>query len=502
MDRLGHELSSGGEEISVAGAAKDPRDLVPLAVDLDGTLISTDTLFESALSLIRQKPLAIFWMAAWLLRGKAVLKSELARRFQPSADNLPYRAGLLDYLRQQRAAGRTLVLATASHRSTADSVAAHLGLFDEVLATSDTVNLKGALKRDELVKRYGLRGFDYIGDSKADIPVWSACRTGLVAGRMEALPGAARAAGAQQGEVFPSPRPSFKTWLRSMRVYQWVKNVLVFVAPLLNHHIDATVLKEMAVAFLGFSFVASGTYVANDLFDLAADRKHPRKCKRPLASGELSIAQGIALSVGLVTAGILLSLLINKLLLACLLIYLVLTLLYSSFLKGKPILDAVVLAVLYTLRIYSGGLATGAYVSPWLFQFSMFLFLSLAFVKRYSEVRRLRYNRRGDTPGRNYRLQDLSIISQAGIGSGLMAGLVLALYVNGREIERLYPRPEALWGVCPLFVYWIIRVWLIAHRGNMNEDPILYAFGDRVSYIVGFLIVLFVLIGLIPQHVH
>jgi 4-hydroxybenzoate polyprenyltransferase len=474
-------------------------DIVPLVVDLDGTLVTTDTLFESALTLIRQDVTSLPMFAIWLSRGRAVLKSEIASRLPLNVASLPYRSDLLEYLRKERAEGRIIVLATAAHESIANSAAAHLKLFDEVLASSDTVNLKGTRKRDELVRRYGLRGFDYVGDSKADIPVWAASRIGHIAGHLGGLPRQVVAAGTQEGERFASKKPPLESWVRAMRLYQWVKNVLVGAPALLNHHFDLKILTSVAVTFLGFSFVASSTYILNDLFDLEADRKHPRKCKRPLASGELSISQGIALSAGLMLAGFLLALLFSKALLLCLSVYLVLTLLYSSFFKGKPILDAVVLAMLYTLRVYAGGIVARVYISPWLFQFSIFLFLSLAFVKRYSELRRLRYQRHTEAAGRGYRLHDLSIISQAGVSSGLLAGLVLALYVNGREIEKLYPRPEMLWGVCPLFIYWIIRVWLIAHRGNMNEDPILYAFRDRVSYIVGFLICLAMLLGLMPN---
>lgn len=472
---------------------------IPLVVDLDGTLVVTDTLFESALSLIRQRPFSILSFLVWLVRGKAVLKSEIASRFKLDAGSLPYRADLVEYLRRERAAGRKLVLATAAYKGTAYSAAAHLDLFDEVLSSTESVNLKGTLKRDELIKRFGLRGFDYVGDSTADLPVWEACRIGHVAGHLNGLPPAALKAGAQEGERFAGRPSNLRTWVRAMRAYQWVKNLLVVAPALLNHHVDGEVLKALVITFLGFSFVASGTYIANDLFDLEADRRHPRKSKRPLASGEVSITQGILLSAGLLTAGFLLGVTVGKELVACLAVYLALTFLYSSFLKGKPIIDVIALAMLYTLRVYAGGLVTRAYVSPWLFQFSIFLFLSLAFIKRYSELRRSRLDRRLDAPGRGYRVLDLSIISQAGIGSGLMAGLVLALYVNEPGIEKIYPRPQMLWGVCPLFVYWIIRAWLIAHRGNMSDDPILFAFRDRVSYLVGLLIVICVLLGMMSN---
>ncbi len=223
------------------------------------------------------------------------------------------------------------------------------------------------------------------------------------------------------------------------------------------------------------------------MFDLGADRQHPRKSKRPLASGDLSVASGIFLAVLLLVLGLFLGALVSLPLEACLVGYLCLTTLYSSFLKGKPIIDVIALASLYTLRLYAGGVVSKSFVSAWLFQFSIFLFISLAFVKRYSEMRRLFHEGQEVAPGRNYKASDLSIISQAGLTAGLLGGLILALYVNGAEIERLYPSHEMLWGLCPLFVYWITRVWLVAHRGNMNEDPIVWAFKDRVSYIVGFL---------------
>ena len=496
MDRSTPE--SSGEKTPATLAGKAQAEFLPLAVDLDGTLVATDTLFESALALIRQKPWAILLFLVWLSRGRAVLKAEIAKRVTPHAESLPYRRDLVEYLRREHNKGRTIVLATAAHRAIADSVAAWLGIFDVVLASTDTVNLKGTSKRDALVRLYGSRGFDYIGDSKSDKPVWAASRAGHVAGRMGRLPQSVLAAGTQQGEAFSAARPGVKAWLREIRVYQWVKNLLVFVPALLNHHFDVEIFTALVTAFLGFSLLASGTYVVNDIFDLEADRRHPRKCRRPLASGQIPIARGVFMATALLAAGIAVGL-TNAQLAACLSIYLVLTLLYSSYIKGKPIIDVVVLAMLYTLRVYAGGLVSRAYVSPWLFQFSIFLFLSLAFVKRYSELQRSSLQPAGEAHGRGYLIDDLSIVGQAGLGSGLLAGLVLALYVNGQDTLKVYPHPEMLWGVCPLFIYWIIRVWLIAHRGNMHDDPILFAFRDRVSYIVAFLIVVLVLLGLAPH---
>jgi len=497
VNRVGIQHSE--EEVSLPGASavSHVRKEVPLVVDLDGTLVNGDTLLENVLSLIRHRPSCILMLPLWRLQGKAALKAKIAERFPLDGATLGYRRDLLEYLQSERARGRRLVLATAAHESIAAGAAEHLKIFDEVIASTASVNLKGKTKRDKLIERFGLKGFDYIGDNKADTPIWVACRIGHMAGSMNRLPSTALASGAQQGEVFANARPRLKTWIRAMRPHQWVKNLLVFAPTLLNHRLDAGVLKSLVVTFFAFSFVSSATYINNDLFDLAADRQHPRKSKRPLASGDLSVKSGIFLALFLLIAGFALGGTVGLPLEACLLGYLCLTTFYSSFLKGKPIIDVIALASLYTLRLYAGGVVSGSFVSAWLFQFSIFLFISLAFVKRYSEMRRLFHEGQEVAPGRNYRASDLSIIGQAGMTAGFMGGLVLALYVNGGEIQRLYPRHEMLWGLCPLFVYWITRVWLVAHRGNMNEDPIVWAFKDRVSYIVGFLMFVSMLLATI-----
>ena len=483
-----------GAPAGIDSLAETGTPSIPLVVDLDGTLVTTDTLFENAALLLRQRPWLVLSMALWLLRGKAALKSEIAGRAQVKAEHLPFRPELVAWLQSESEDGRRIVLATGAHQITADAVAAHLGLFDEVLATSRRLNLTGTAKRDALVNKFGAGGFDYVGNGREDRPIWMVCRVAHIAGRGH-IPSVA----AMRGISFSDHPARFGSWLRAARPYQWVKNVLVFVPALLNHHLDLQILANLAITFLAFSFTASGTYIANDLFDLESDRQHSRKRKRPLASGELTITQGV-LSVALfVAAGFGLSALVGTSLTMALCAYIFISLGYSIFLKNKPILDVVALAFLYTLRVYTGGIVGGAEISPWLFQFSMFLFLSLAFVKRYSELRRLRSLRKRDAPGRGYRLVDLALISQAGVGSGLIAGLILALYADSREIQLLYPHPHVLWCVCPIFVYWIVRVWIIAHRGNMTDDPILYAFRDRVSYIVGCAIVAAVLLGMMPN---
>jgi 4-hydroxybenzoate polyprenyltransferase len=290
-------------------------------------------------------------------------------------------------------------------------------------------------------------------------------------------------------------RPSLRTWLRAIRVQQWVKNTLVFIPLVLAHRLDFSGIRTALVAFFGFSLLASGTYLINDLFDLGADRRHPVKRKRPFASGELSIPQGLTVALALLFGAFAIGAVLGIGPLTCLVAYLALTLTYSSFLKREPILDVVVLASLYTLRLITGGIATNVTVSPWLFQFSLFLFLSLALVKRYSELHQLKADGSSDTCARGYFLDDLATVSQAGIASGLLAALILALYLNSPDVQRLYSWPHALWGTCPIFVYWITRIWLLAGRGAMNEDCIVFAFRDRISYLAGAGIVALMIIG-------
>ncbi len=459
---------------------------VPLVVDLDGTLLAGDSLLESLLVLIKHRPWSILLLPLWVLKGKAALKAEVAKRVHLRADLLPYRQEILAHLKAERRAGRTLVLATAAHEDIARAVAAHLNIFDTVLASNASINSKGATKRDALVSRFGFRGFDYIGDHRADVPIWEASRVAHVAGPRKHLADLARGAGAECGHPFLCARPGFRTWLRAVRAQQWVKNILLFVPLVMAHRLDLTAVLRVAVGFFGFSFLASGTYILNDLFDLEADRKHPSKRSRPFACGEIPIAHGISAAVLLIVSAFGLGVALGVRPLIYFLLYFIVTVAYSARIKHRPIVDVVALAFLYTVRILAGGAISGVRVSPWLFQFSVFLFLSLALVKRYSELHRLQAAGNPDARARGYHPSDLGIISQVGIGSGLVAALVLALYVNSPDVQRLYLQPHVLWAACPIFVYWILRVWLIANRGFMNEDPILFAFRDRVSYLSAF----------------
>lgn len=457
---------------------------IPLCVDLDGTLIRSDLLWESLLQLARRRPLALLSLPLRLLRGRAALKEALARLTTIDAATLPYNDTLLARLRREKAAGRRIWLATASHAIPAHAIAAHLEIFERVLATHDATNLKGRRKREALAEACGDGGFDYVGDSFADIEVWSGARTAIVVEPTRAL---RRALVHERVEVIEGRGGrAMSAMLRAIRVHQWVKNLLVFGAPLLAHRYDesATMLRA-TIAFFAFGFGASTAYVLNDLMDVEADRHHPTKRRRPFASGELPIKAGVALIPLLAAIGLGLASRLSGPFVWMLLFYMAITTAYSMLLKKIAILDIVILAGLFTTRLLAGGLATSVAVSEWLLAFSMFIFLSLAALKRYVELYGLESQAvEGQVKGRGYIGGDSALILQMGLTSGFMAVLVLALFISSQSVTQLYHRPQILWLVCPLMLYWVGRIWLLARRGLVREEPLSFAAKDWMTWLV------------------
>ena len=453
----------------------------PLCVDLDGTLLRSDSLHESVVRLLRSHPLRLFALPFWLLRGKAALKRRIAAYVALEAAALPYHAGLLHHLRGERARGRRLVLVSAADESVVRAVAAHLDLFDDVIASDGERNLAGAAKRDVLAARYGNGGYDYAGNASVDLEVWSAARRAVVVG---GGPRIVRRLGDKVSEVYPRP-PRLRTIVNAFRVQQWVKNLLVFM-PLLMAP-EAThpgLFLDAAAAFFAFSFCASSVYVVNDLLDLDTDRRHVRKRLRPFASGDLPLSVGLVLAPACLAAGLGLALLLPWRFFGVLVAYMIASTVYSWWLKHVPLLDVIVLAVLYAGRVIAGGAATYVEPSPWLLGFSLFFFLSLAFVKRYAELYALQKDR-SSLQVRGYYPADLELITVNGTVSGYLSVLVAALYINGDRASGIYRHPELLWLVCPLLLYWVSRIWMLAHRGEVNDDPLLFAIKDRTSYVVG-----------------
>lgn len=455
----------------------------PLCVDLDGTLIKTDLLWESLLVLLKQNPLLAILLPWWLLKGKAHLKHEIARRVTLDPSTLPYDQELVEFLSNERRAGRELMLATASHTSYAQAVATHLGLFDERVYGSDrSVNLKGPRKVALLVERYGARRFAYAGNSTADFPVWAQASEAIVVNASAAVVSRARTL-TTVSRVFSTPVTWVKQVAKALRVHQWAKNVLVFVPVLASHQLThGRLLLQAGLAFFSFSLCASSVYIVNDCLDLESDRRHPRKRHRPFASGSLSIPFGLAMAAACLFGGILLAFALPRLFWLVLAGYVMLTTAYSLYLKQFVLLDVIILAQLYTVRVYGGGAATGVPPSHWLLTFSLFLFLSLALVKRFTELRLMSQAEGEGLPGRGYWVTDVEHVSSIGTASGLLAVLVLALYISSKEVLLLYTHADVLWLVCPVMLYWISRVWMLAYRNRMDDDPVVFAVKDPKSY--------------------
>ncbi len=462
----------------------------PLVVDLDGTLLRSDLLLESAFGFLRQHPGRALAPLPWLLAGRAHLKSQLAAAVALDAASLPYNPEVLAFLQQQKAAGRTLVLATASHQSQADAIAVHLGLFDRVFASSPGTNLASNRKRGALVQAFGEKGFDYMGNARSDLVVWaSSCKAYLVDPEFGVARAAQRLGNVEA--VLSKGAPWLRAWGRQLRLHQWVKNILLFV-PLLAAHraLEWPLLLHGLLAFLAFGLCASSVYLLNDLLDLQDDRQQSAKRLRPLASGAVSIKSVVlALPLLLLSAFALsLWLLPGKFTLA-LAGYYALTLAYSLVLKRVMTVDVIALAMLYTARIVAGTFAFGVRLTFWMLAFSMFLFLSLALVKRYAELRqtgphRERASVRGYYPG------DLAMVSSLGAASGYLAVMVLALYIQDQATIAQYRHPQLIWLACPLLLYWITRAWMLTHRGWMHDDPVVFATRDRNSILTGLLFAL------------
>jgi 4-hydroxybenzoate polyprenyltransferase/phosphoserine phosphatase len=456
-------------------------DPIPLCVDLDGTLIRTDVLFESFLGLVKSSPLRAARALFRLRHGRARFKQEIADQVDLEAAILPYDDEIIAYLREERAGGRHIVLTTATNDKYARQIADHVGLFDEVLASDETTNLAGDRKLSRLRERFGSGKFDYVGNSHADLWIWSEARNALLV-RPERRVETRAVRSAKVTRVFPARSDGASTFLRAIRMHQWLKNLLVLVPLIAAHRIDEVDLLATALlAFFSFSLCASSAYVANDLFDLRADRHHPRKRNRPFAAGALSIKQGLLLSLMLLAGGLGLGALVSMPFLGIVAFYYALTLTYSLSIKNRVVADIMFLAGLYTLRIIAGAVAVRIVPSFWLLAFSMFTFLSIAIVKRYSEIAGLKNTDQVTTPGRGYRLSDLPTLLSLGAASGYTAVLVLALYINSDIGAGLYERPMYLWGLPALMLYWISRLWVGAGRGKIDDDPLVFALRDSVS---------------------
>ncbi len=461
----------------------------PLFVDLDGTLIHGDTLWEAAAALAGRNLFSFLACLPALLKGRAAFKAAVARRSPTLLADLRLNDEVFAFA-ESEAAARPVVLATAADKSVADAVAAGAGFFHGVVASANGENFKSA-KKLAAIRAYqdahGLgHAFDYAGDSKADRAIWKEAETAYAVASDDA---AAKALTDGHGKTvrLAAMQASIKDYLKAMRLHQWVKNVLIFLPLVLSHQIfDFSKAGAAFAAFIGFGLCASATYIINDVLDIRSDRRHPRKRKRPFASGRIGIPQGLLASALLLAASFTIALVFTSPLVALLFVgYIAFTLTYSFYLKEKMLVDAMALGILYGYRILIGGAATDVVVSDWLIAFSVFFFLGLALVKRYTEISQKTPGEGGKIAGRGYYAGDREIVSVLGVVASYTSILILALYITSPDVAVLYREPRALWVICLVMIYWLGRIWTLAHRGQMPDDPIVFALRDWVSIFCG-----------------
>jgi 4-hydroxybenzoate polyprenyltransferase len=457
----------------------------PLCVDLDGTLVKSDTFVDSLMVLVRRHPLAFLRTPVWVIQGKAHLKSQVASRVALDVAHLPYNRPLLDYLKDERAAGRKLYLVTGADRLLAQSVAAHLGIFDEVMASDGAVNLTGNNKLQHLQQRFASDGFDYIGNALPDLPLLTNAQRAMVANPDLRLKSALKSRNIEVSEKFLDRSRAPAALGKALRVHQWAKNLLVFLPLMLAHTIRPGLVLTTVTAFFCFSFLASATYILNDLLDLEADRVHLNKRRRAFAAGDLSVATGLAISLLLAAIAFTMAAYLPRRFLVFLLFYLVTTMAYSLVLKRIVLVDVLILAGLYTVRMVAGAATTDTIISPWLAAFSIFFFLSLAMVKRFSELQNLQTHHMNPASGRGYLLSDIEQLRSFGTSSAYASIVIFTLYINGRDVTVLYHHPNRMWLITPLMILWVSRVWLLASRGLLDEDPVIFALKDRMSLLLG-----------------
>jgi 4-hydroxybenzoate polyprenyltransferase len=479
---------ANGASVALARPSLKP----PLCVDLDDSLVAADLLWESFLAAVKRRPVVLLLVPFWLLRGRAYLKARLAKRADLRVDLLPYRKEVVSYIRDERQAGRTVWLVTASDSRLAKQISLHLGIFDQVVSSNGTLNLKGAVKAEFLRQQFGHEGFSYLGDSRSDVAVWKEAASALVvSGSTSLVQEAAQVTDVEKH--FTVSQGKFTDVLRALRLHHWSKNILLFLPVLLAHKLQAQLLLREVAAFVGFGLAASGVYVLNDLFDIQSDRQHPWKASRPFAAGTLSMRAGLLLFLLLCFGSLAGSWFLlgapASLLLFC---YSALSIAYSVSFKRIALADVFILASFYTFRILTGGVIAPVRLSAWFIVFSGLFFFSLAAAKRYSELVHAEVLVVSGNSGRAYRVGDRSLLSELGIASAFAAIVIFCLYTQSADVMMLYARPSFLLAVAPLVLFWVARLWLRAHRGELNEDPILLAFKDPMSYCVGLGIVMLV----------
>ncbi len=451
-------------------------------VDLDGTLIKSDLTLESILLLLKKNLFFVFAIAFWLLQGRPYLKSQLAKRVQIPIEQVPVNTEFHEFLLQEKQRGRKLVLISASNQNAVEQVNSHFNLFSESIGSDETINLKSANKLAKIQEMSGGESFSYAGNSSADLPIWKEAAEILLVNCRDSI---AEKFDTSNSKRFDNPPSQIAKLWQAIRPHQWLKNLLVFVPLVLSHQLNQPDLIILAIiAYISFCLCASSVYLLNDMLDLKSDRRHRSKSRRAFAAGELPLAIGFIAGPFLFLAGVLIALSLPQSFLFVLLIYWLLTSLYSFFLKRLFLVDVFTLAVLYTLRIIAGAAAISVQTTIWLLAFSFFLFLGLALVKRVTELLNVIAEGKQKVDGRAYEDKHLTLLSRIGTVSSAAAIAVFILYITAPETTQLYSTPLVLWLICPLLMFLLFRIWQFAHTQKLEEDPVLFALTDRIGQII------------------
>lgn len=469
--------------VPVQGTGELAFDLaVPLVIDLDHTLLSTDTLHEALIRFLRRQGSEAWRIPGWLVAGKAVVKRQLSAALTAEdVAHFPVVPDLVAFAEREARLGRPVVLATAADHAVAEKVAARFPFFSEIIASDGRANLKGLAKAERLARRFP-GGFIYAGDAPADLHIWGRALGAIVVGNSARLQGRVRGA-TDILTTFRRDSSRVVDALRSLRLHQWAKNALVFVPLVLGgEFLDPTAWGYAAIGFLAIGLLASATYVLNDLWDLQEDRQHWSKRNRPLASGRLSIAAGLALVAVAGLGALALAVVLGPAAMVTLACYLAVSLAYSFRFKREPIVDVLFLAMLFSIRLALGMVVSAAVFSPWLMVFSMFIFLSLSLAKRQTEITRMIEHGRDRTLGRGYRAKDAPLVLALGVGTMMATVLIMVLYlIEDAFPTGLYSNPQFLWGFPVVIFLFLARIWLLCHRGELDDDPVAFAIRDKMS---------------------
>ena len=462
----------------------------PLCVDLDGTLLLGDSLWYAMATLLHKAPLAFLRIALTLLKGKAFFKAALCQEALNYDIVFSFNDGVLEWLKKEKEAGRPLYLVTGADRRIAEIVMDQVGIFSGKMTSDGQTNLTGANKARALEDKFGPNSYDFVGDSIKDLPACRQAQKVYLVRPTRSLLNKYSAQGIEALTPWGMAKSQPAQLIKSMRPHQWAKNVLIFAPLILAHNFELLTIAKGVVAFIAFCLLASSVYLGNDLLDQESDRRHPHKRNRPIASGALNPNIALAFALLFLAVSLLLSFLLNIAFFLTLISYAIVNLAYSTYLKRSTIVDVLILAGLYSLRIFAGGVATQVAISDWLIIFSIFFFLNLAFLKRFIELGHMTDDEQ--MPGRDYFGSDRLFLLICGVSSGYLSILVFLLYLTSPHALGLYKHPKLLLLICPILIFWVSKIWLSAHRGLIDGDPVMFALKGRQGYLVGVLIMVII----------